>query len=80
MRRRSSRCLNEEEKGRASDTDGWMGGWIDDGLMIRFGSDLWIIVYLFIYVSSLLLFPLCYLSICLYVHLDVLVLIRKYQG
>ena len=57
--------------------DRWM---IDDGLMIRFESDLWIIVYLFIYVSSLLLFPLCYLSICLYVHLDVLVLIRKYQG
>ena len=60
---------------------GWMDRWmIDDGLMIRFESDLWIIVYLFIYVSSLLLFPLCYLSICLYVHLDVLVLIRKYQG
>ena len=28
MRHRSSRCLNEEEKGRASDSDG-VDGWID---------------------------------------------------
>lgn len=69
MRRRSSRCLNEEEKGRASDSDGVDGSmdrWIDDGLMIRFGSDLWIIVYLFI---CFLFITISSLSICLFVYM-----------
>ena len=45
--------------------------------MIRFGSDAWI-MFNYLFVSSLLL--IYSLSICLYVHLDVIVLIRKYHG
>ena len=60
---------------------GWMDGLIDDGLMI---DSFWI--RLMDNCLPIYLFPLyyyflfVYLSICLYVHLDVLVLIRKYQG